>query len=137
MPFSDKVYDVKSFDYKTKNEMNTFVKSLRMEGGTAMYDGVGYALAQLEQDKRINGDKYRYSVIVLTDGVSNQGADFNQFKQWFMKNGLDDKDMRVFAISFGEADMNQLKALTELTKGKVFDGKTSLSAAFREIRSYQ
>ncbi|NCP98016.1 VWA domain-containing protein [archaeon] len=137
VPFAGEVHDVKTFDSTAKNEMNSFVKSLSMNGGTAMYDGVAKAISELIQDKKINGDKYRYSIVVLTDGLSNEGANFEQFKSWFATNNVSQQDMRVFAISFGNADLSQLKNITNLTGGKVFDGKTSLSSAFREIRSYQ
>jgi Ca-activated chloride channel family protein len=137
VPFSDSVHDVKSFDSAAKNEMNSFIQNLNMDGGTAMYDAVASAMNALIQDKKVNGEKYRYSVVVLTDGMSNQGADFGEFKNWFGRNNIGSQDMRVFAISFGDADLNQLNSLTGITGGKVFDGKSSLSSAFREIRSYQ
>jgi Ca-activated chloride channel family protein len=137
VPFSTQVYETQHFDYKTKDKMNEFVQNLRMDGGTAMYDAVATALFNLANDKKVNGDKYRYSVIVLTDGMSNQGADMNAFADWYNKNQMGSQDIRIFAISFGDADMNQLNGITGLSGGKVFDGKKNLASAFREIRSYQ
>ena len=105
--------------------------------GTAMYDAVATAIEELNKDKQDHGNEYNYSVIVLTDGMTNQGANFEQFQNWYQQHNFHKGDMRVFAISFGEADINQLNELTSLTGGNVFDGKKSLDKAFREIRSYQ
>ena len=49
-----------------------------------------------------------------------------------------EQHVRVFPIIFGEADPAELKALAELTGGRLFDGrKESLADIFREIRGYQ
>lgn len=137
VPFNDKPYDMEKFDSKNTNYMNAYIQKLTMDGGTAMFDSVASAMTELAKDQKINGDKYRYSVIVFTDGASNQGGNAQEFKNWYIAQGFEPDSIRVFAISFGEADKEQLKALTETTGGAVFDGKTSLSKAFRDIRSYQ
>jgi Ca-activated chloride channel family protein len=137
VPFQSQPYDLQTFTDKQKTQLNDYVQSLRMDGGTAMFDAVAKAIVEMRADQKVNGDKYRYSVIVLTDGETNTGSDFNGFKEWYASQGITNGDMRVFAISFGDADMTQLKNMTELTGGSVFDGKKSLASAFREIRSYQ
>ncbi len=137
VPFSDLVKPARIFDSSQKNEMNQFVQGFSMDGGTAMYDAVVYAINELVKDKKENGDKYRYSVIVLSDGQSNQGSDMNSFINWYLSKDMVRQDMRIFAISFGDSDIGQLNGLTQSSGGKVFDGKSSLSSAFREIRSYQ
>lgn len=137
VPFNDKPYDMEKFDSKNTNYMNAYIQKLTMDGGTAMFDSVASAMTELAKDQKINGDKYRYSVVVFTDGASNQGGNAQEFKNWYIAQGFEPDSIRVFAISFGEADKEQLKALTETTGGAVFDGKTSLSKAFRDIRSYQ
>lgn len=137
IPFNSQPYDMAKFDSKHTTEMNSYIQNLHMDGGTAMYDSVATAMTELVKDKKINGDKYRYSVIVFTDGASNQGANGEEFQTWYKQQGFEQGAIRVFAISFGEADINQLNSLTAITGGVVFDGKTSLSKAFRDIRSYQ
>lgn len=137
VPFSDKPYDMAKFDNQHTKEMNAYIQKLTMDGGTAMFDSVASAMTELAKDQKVNGDKYRYSVVVFTDGASNQGGNAQEFKNWYIAQGFEPDSIRVFAISFGEADKDQLKALTETTGGAVFDGKTSLSKAFRDIRSYQ
>jgi Ca-activated chloride channel family protein len=137
VPFSSQVAESHVFNDKQKVEFDSFIQNLHMDGGTAMYDGVATAIHQLVEDKKVNGDKYRYSVIVLTDGMSNEGANMEGFAQWFTQNKIESHGIRVFAISFGDADINQLNGITQISGGKVFDGKKNLSSAFREIRSYQ
>lgn len=137
IPFNETPYDVAKFDSKQSSEMNSYVQNLSMAGGTGMFDAVHSAINELVKDKKVNGDKYRYSVIVFTDGASNQGRNSEDFQKWFQNQGFEQGAFRVFAISFGDADIKQLKSLTEITGGAVFDGKTSLAKAFRDIRSYQ
>lgn len=137
VPFNDKPYDMAKFDSQHTKDMNSYIQKLYMDGGTAMFDSVASAMVELAKDQKINGDKYRYSVIVFTDGSSNQGGNAQDFKNWYQQQGFEQGSIRVFAISFGEADKNQLNALTETTGGSVFDGKNSLAKAFRDIRSYQ
>lgn len=137
VPFQSDVYDEAVFDNKHTTEMNNYIQHLKMDGGTAMYSAVLYAINKLQEERKKYGDQYRYSVVVLTDGITNEGFNFNNFEQWYNDKKFTKGDMRVFAISFGDADLQQLNNLSNLTGGKVFDGKTSLSSAFKEIRSYQ
>lgn len=76
-------------------------------------------------------------MVVLTDGESNEGSDMQSFSAWYNTNQIAQHDMRIFAIAFGDSRLDQLNNLMVLSKGKVFDGKASLSKAFREISSYQ
>ena len=46
------------------------------------------------------------------------------------------KDIPVYGILFGDASDYQLLEISELTGGKVFDGKLNLLEAFKEVRGY-
>src|SRR6267143_2020789 len=49
----------------------------------------------------------------------------------------DGRRVPVFGVTFGEdADRSQLETLAKLTGGRVFDGTTSLTDAFRAVRGY-
>lgn len=137
VPFSTQPYDLKSFDDQHQKDMAAYVNGLNMDGGTAMYSAVEVAVTKLKEDMKINGNKYRYSIIVLTDGLTNTGDNYSQFAQWYNSLGMTQGDIRIFAISFGEADIRELKQMTDLTGGNVFDGNKSLTSTFKEIRSYQ
>jgi Ca-activated chloride channel family protein len=49
---------------------------------------------------------------------------------------LEDLDVPVFSVMFGEANQAQLKGLAELTRARVFDGKTDLVRAFKNAKGY-
>ena len=42
----------------------------------------------------------------------------------------------IYSIMFGEADKRQLQEIANLTNAKVFNGKTNLVEAFKEVRGY-
>jgi Ca-activated chloride channel family protein len=137
IPFASEPYDMKRFDNKTQHQMAQYVNSLRMDGGTAMYDSVELAMKKLQEEMKISGKDYNYSVIVLTDGNTNSGHNYNEFEQWYKSQKINKGDIRVFAINFGDADSEEIIKMTTLTGGNFFDGKKSLSSTFRDIRSYQ
>jgi Ca-activated chloride channel homolog len=137
IPFSNEPYDLKIFNSNQTKQLTDYVNGLTMDGGTKMFSSVASAIEVLKEDQKKNGDKFRYSVIVLTDGQSNAGFNSDEFIQWYQQQHFKQGEFRVFAISFGDADMNQLTALSNATGGSVFDGQTNLSSAFKEIRSYQ
>lgn len=146
-PFSSEPYDMKRFDLgnsdmqvnEGRNQINNYVQNLHMDGGTAIFTSIYDAMMQLAHD-RDTEDKdgnYRYSIILLTDGESNQGMTEEQFVQALQANPKL-KNIRVFPVIFGEADNQQLDTIAKMTGGKLFDGrKKALNLVFKEIRSYQ
>ncbi|MDG0856976.1 vWA domain-containing protein [Roseateles puraquae] len=110
---------------------------LRMSGGTAMYDAVLTGLQNMLEERKRNPD-YQYSVVAFTDGKSNMGRRLDDFKRAYEQLPEDVRGIPVFMVLFGEADAADLKALVEITGGKVFDArKTPLYAVFKDIRAYQ
>jgi Ca-activated chloride channel family protein len=110
---------------------------LRMAGGTAMYDAVLTGLQNMLEERKRNPD-YQYSVVAFTDGKSNMGRRLEDFKRAYEQLPEDVRGIPVFMVLFGEADAADLKALVEITGGKVFDArKTPLYAVFKDIRAYQ
>lgn len=110
---------------------------LRMAGGTAMYDAVLTGLQNMLEERKRNPD-YQYSVVAFTDGKSNIGRRLEDFKRAYEQLPEDVRGIPVFMVLFGEADAGDLKALVEITGGKVFDArKTPLYAVFKDIRAYQ
>ena len=110
---------------------------LRMSGGTAMYDAVLTGLQNMLEERKRNPD-YQYSVVAFTDGKSNMGRRLEDFKRAYEQLPEDVRGIPVFMVLFGEADAGDLKALVEITGGKVFDArKTPLYAVFKDIRAYQ
>jgi Ca-activated chloride channel family protein len=84
--------------------------------------------------RRYNIKDYISAIIVMTDGESEDY--FGDFSRIYRETGLDSLDVPVFSIMFGDADQTQLDALAELTRARVFDGKTDLTAAFKNAKGY-
>ncbi|MFI8265130.1 extracellular solute-binding protein [Streptomyces sp. NPDC085665] len=140
LPFGDKVKKVLTHVVEPGNPgpaldaIRGDVKSLRPEGGTAVYGSLKAAYEHLGQG---NADAFT-SIVLMTDGQSGDKAkDFDSFYA-----GLPDarKHTPVFAVLFGDSDRKELTHITELTGGRLFDatdGNGSLDGAFEEIRGYQ
>ena len=113
---------------QTENTIN-FVNNLIANGGTNIYDPTIEALKILEGT---NEEEYTKTVILMTDGESNNG-NFNQVQKYYHMNN---EDTPIYSITFGYSNESQLRQLAELSNGKVFDGKRGLKEAFAEVRSY-
>ena len=68
----------------------------------------------------------------MTDGISNYNR-ISELRQVYNQLG---KDIPIFSIMFGSAEEDQLKDIANLTNAKVFNGKTDLVKAFKEVRGY-
>ena len=68
----------------------------------------------------------------MTDGMINIGS-FNTLSSYYKKL---EKEIPVYSITFGSAEEYELEQIANLTNAKVFDGRTSLIRAFKEVRSY-
>lgn len=117
--------------------INADVQALSADGGTAVYSSLEEAYKVIESRQSAAGDDRFTSIVVMTDGESNEGATDRDFKDFY--NGLpsSQKAVPVFPILFGDAAKAQLQGIAELTGGKLFDGTGSLDGAFEEIRGYQ
>ncbi|THA37271.1 substrate-binding and VWA domain-containing protein [Streptomyces sp. A1547] len=140
LPFGDRVKEVLTHVVEPGNPgpaldaIRGDVKSLRPQGGTAVYGSLKAAYEHLGK-----GDADAFtSIVLMTDGQSGDKAkDFDSFYA-----GLPDaqKHTPVFAVLFGDSDRKELAHITELTGGRLFDatgGNGSLDGAFEEIRGYQ
>ena len=68
----------------------------------------------------------------MTDGESN----YNRLNQLQSVYKQINKDIPIFSIMFGSADETQLEDIATLTNAKVFDGRTNLLEAFKQVRGY-
>ena len=68
----------------------------------------------------------------MTDGAVNVGT----FESLQRKYNQINKEIPVYSITFGSAVEYELDEIAELTNAKVFDGKTDLLKAFKEVRGY-
>ncbi|KAB2933086.1 MAG: VWA domain-containing protein [Candidatus Contendobacter sp.] len=145
LPFSTMVLPQRQFDIpandqakaQTFAQIRSYADGLRMEGRTRLYDAALAALKFLT-DEKMKNPGYLYSVVLFTDGQSNEGLDLAGFQQAYQQLSPAARDIPVFAILYGEGNVNALEAVAQLTRGKTFDArKVRLPTVFREIRAYQ
>ncbi len=105
------------------------IKNERAGGDTNIYDPAALALRIFEEQGV--GNRFP-AIILMTDGRSNNGT-FESFRDLYMQG---ERDIPVFAITFGDADTSQLHDITEITYGRIFDGTSDLVAAFRKAKGY-
>ncbi|WP_395296608.1 extracellular solute-binding protein [Kitasatospora hibisci] len=117
--------------------INADVQQLSADGGTAVYSSLQEAYRVIERQQSAAGDDRFTSIVLMTDGESNEGATDKDFRAFYDGLSSAQKAVPVFPILFGDAAKGQLQGIAELTGGKLFDGTGSLDGAFEEIRGYQ
>ena len=143
IPFNNEVRGISDFhvtsaaaDDPAMQEIRTYVDSLRAGGTTAMYDALVTAYQQAAAAQAVAPDRY-YSIVVMTDGMSNTGRSAGDFISFYRNLPPVAREIRTFPVLFGAASQAQLDQIAALTGGKVFDARsTSLSQIFKEIRGY-
>jgi len=130
IPFGRSVIDTWSTQngIETENILNN-IKSLTPVGTTALYPAAIEALNKLKNE---DTDKYNVSVILMTDGLANVG-NYNELEYAYRKIN---KEIPIYSIMFGNASEMQLEEIATLTNSKIFDGRTDLIKAFKEVRGY-
>jgi Ca-activated chloride channel family protein len=106
------------------------VARLEPDGGTDIYTA---AIAGLQMLGDCDLSQYSPAIILMTDGQSQSSLRESGFERVYADSGM---DVPVFSIMFGNADDTQLKALADITTARVFDGRTDLIAAFRNVKGY-
>ena len=109
-------------------ELYDVVRDQPVGGGTNMYEAAMEGLSMLSE---YDLSQYTPAIILLTDGESLDS--FVDFRDQYEAMGA---DVPVFSIMFGDAQPEQLEQLAELTNARVFDGRTNLTEAFRQVKGY-
>lgn len=104
------------------------IKNFDYDGATALYPAAAKAIELLKDES----NEYNTSVVLMTDGVGNIGA-YSDLENSYKSA---QKEIPIYAITFGDADWEQLNKMAKLSNGKVFDGKTNLVEAFKNVRGY-
>lgn len=122
---------------KSREAFEDFVDSLQPKGGTAIYDTLETVYQQALMDRKQQPGYYP-TIVLMTDGESSTGANFQAFRDWYQALPDAAQDIPVFTILFGEGDSTEMKSLADLTGGRLFDAtNSSLTAVFKDIRGYQ
>lgn len=130
IPFSSNVIDTWQVQDGTNTEgLLNNIRKLKPTGSTNIYDTSIKALEILNKEDM---NKYNVSIILMTDGVSNMGNYNNLLNAYKSVR----KEIPIYSITFGSAYEDELEKIAELTNAKIFDGKTDLLKAFKEVRGY-
>jgi Ca-activated chloride channel homolog len=134
IPFDDKILDtwtVTGNDPAQLRQLDEQIRAVKGGGGTDIYSPV---IRGLEIMKEHGIDGYFASVVLLTDGVSANGKTYGDLHSVISRESV--AAVPVFAITFGDASMDQLQPIADLTHGIVFDGRANLAATFRTVRGF-
>lgn len=129
IPFSTYVIDTWQID--NTNDTSNLISRITTEspyGGTNLYDAIARGLDILEKED----DGYTKTIITMTDGRVNHGT-FSDIDNYYSNHG---HGVPIYNIMFGDADEDDLKRLANMSNAKVFDGRTNLLGAFKEVRGY-
>ncbi|OYX25696.1 MAG: hypothetical protein B7Z10_05430 [Rhodobacterales bacterium 32-66-7] len=111
------------------------VEGLRADGGTDVYLAVTEALRLIEPMARDGSlDDYLPAIVAMTDGASdtgNRAALFSALRSSPWAGGIP-----VHSIAFGQADEDQLKALSEATVARMFVAGDDIAKALRAAKGY-
>ena len=129
IPFSSQNIGV----YDTKNGLETMkllevVKSIRPNGGTNLYDCLNKGIDILNDEDK----GFTKTIIAMTDGKINYSS-YDEFNNHYSKDG---NNIPIYSIMFGDADEDELSKIASTSNAKVFDGRTNLLRAFKEVRGY-
>lgn len=128
LPFSD---DVMAKWEGTGHNTSDLLKNIKDEkplGATALYDALNQGIKILDKES----DDYTKTIIAMTDGEANVGS-FYDLERLYKRSK---NKVPIYSITFGNADESQLLEIADLSNSKVFDGKTDLLRAFKEVRGY-
>ena len=123
---------------KARTAITRFIEPLSAGGNTAIYSSIQRALVELGEERSRGAEKRYYTVVLMTDGENNRGLTQAEFEEWYKDQGDSVRGIPVFPILFGEGSPDELRAIADLTGGRLFDSRSNtLAAVFKEIRGYQ
>jgi len=102
-------------------------------GDTDMYSAVLLAFKAIKQ-LGAAASEYRTSIVVMSDGESNQGNDLDWLRGQLQQLGLGG-DTPVYTMLFGEANTEQMEPLAKTYSGRMFDGRKDFVGTFQEVLS--
>jgi Ca-activated chloride channel family protein len=132
LPFNDHIIWMERATGDEEEQASLLSRTLDLHagGGTDFYTCGARALAAMKP--LLDRGRHLPAIVIMTDGKS-QGSLQTFEVPW----DTDGRRVPVFGVTFGQdADRSQLDRLAKLTGGRVFDGTTSLTDAFRAVRGY-
>ena len=143
IPFDNQVYPSQTFTINDPSSQSAdmqavrhYIDSLQPRGQTGIYQALQVAYRMALEARHKEPDRF-YSIMLMSDGENNSGLSEDGFAQYIAALPPQDRGIKTFTILFGEASQEGMKQLAEITGGQLFDGRESLSKAFKTIRGYQ
>jgi Ca-activated chloride channel family protein len=142
MPFSDDVLDMSTFDVDLTRpqgleEIRTYIDGLEVERNTGIYSALYQAYTYAVVAQKQEPDRY-YSIVLMSDGENNAGIRESELVDYYRSLSPEAKQIKTFAILFGEAQQEALQRIADETGGRLFDARSeSLNSIFKQIRGYQ
>ncbi len=104
------------FDQLQHQRFLAAIDTLVADGSTAMYDATLVGLAELMKQRQQDPDGLFY-LLLLTDGEANRGYSFGD-----VENLLAYSDIRIYPISYGNANESELESIAQLRESTVKAG---------------
>jgi Ca-activated chloride channel homolog len=119
---------------KSRAELDSRVDNTIAQGGTALYDAVAeaYSIAQ----KRAAAERGRiHAVVVMTDGKDERSKlALDELTQRFSS---EDTEVKVFTISYGDADPQVLERIANAAKGSTAKGSPeTIVQVYKDMASF-
>jgi len=138
LPFSDETQSpilVKGDADAVLSDALRQVNTLQAGGGTDLYLALDQAL-DLLQSYADDGTLRNYlpAIVAMTDGASDTGN-----RDAFLADVATrsfGREVPIHAIAFGDADEEQLQALTDGSIGRLFQSDDGLAEALRQAKGY-
>jgi Ca-activated chloride channel family protein len=111
------------------------VDGLVADGGTDVYLAIGAALDTMRpyaEDGSLTG--YLPAIVAMTDGASDTGNRDLIFSA--LQTTPWASDIPIHSIAFGEADTEQLQALSQASVGRLFTAGSDIAKALRAAKGY-
>lgn len=126
--FADQIKHVYTSTGQDTEDIINSISREYVSGGTALYSAINRGIEILDDES----DEYTKTIIAMTDGQVNVGT-FSDLSYAYRNSK---NKVPIYSITFGNAVESELEEIADLTNAKVFDGKSGLLKAFKEVRSY-
>jgi Ca-activated chloride channel homolog len=141
LPFDHKLYPgVRGPKSEIGEQLAQDVGATTAGGGTALYDSILSANEALQALRREEGDRYRYGIVVLSDGQDTSSrATLAQVFARFQPSEADPGGVQIHTIALGsDADKSVLTRIANSAHGKSWAGNTSadMIGIYQAIATY-
>lgn len=141
MPFDDQIYTpVRGRASEIGEQLISVIGGTPAEGGTALYDAVLAAYAELSTIRAAEGDSLRYGIVVLSDGQDkNSSRTLAQLEAALAPAENDPTGIQIHTIAIGDdADETVLKKISGAAHGRYWktQQESEVINVYRDIAAY-